>query len=180
MEEIYKVYPHNPPHLFKPCAIYMITGATLYKRPLIDSESKKIYFCKILFQRIKKFSWSLEAWAVLPNHYHFIAQAPENAYNLRQFMQGLHSLAARFINHVDGIGGRRVWYNYWDSCITYEKSYLARLHYVHCNPVKHGIVTAPAEYPFCSYQWFVEHTDPEFQNIVFSQPCDKISVMDDF
>ena len=38
MDDIYKVYPHNPPHYFVPNAIYMVTGSTLYKKALIDRQ----------------------------------------------------------------------------------------------------------------------------------------------
>jgi len=179
-EEIYRTYPHNPPHLFRPCAIYMVTGGTLYKRPFLNSDEKKAHFCYMLFEQALIYGWEIEAWAVLNNHYHFVAQAPEEAQNLKRFIQALHSGTARFFNRLDGTPGRRVWYNYWDTCITYETSYLARLHYVHVNPVKHGLVTDARDYPFCSYGWFTEQANSQFRQRVFNQPCDRVRVKDDF
>jgi len=44
--ELYKVYPHNPPHLFCPQAIYMVTAATLRKRHLLDSDVQKSLFLR--------------------------------------------------------------------------------------------------------------------------------------
>src|SRR6185295_13265442 len=41
---------------------------------------------------------------------------------------------------IDNATGRQVWYNFWDTKLTFENSYLARLNYVHQNPVKHGLV----------------------------------------
>ena len=63
--------------------------------------------------------WILEAWAVLHNHYHFIAQAPENATILARLIQQIHLIAAIQINKWDNASSRRAWQNYWDTCITY-------------------------------------------------------------
>jgi len=179
-EEIYKIYPHNPPHLFRPCAIYMVTGATLRKRYLLDTGEKKQHFCETLFKRATILGWDLEAWAVLSNHYHFVAQAPEEATTLKLLIQAVHSISSKYVNHLDGTPGRQVWYNYWDTCITYETSYLARLHYVHVNAVKHGVVARAEDYPFCSYRWFMEGVAPDFWRRVFAQPIDRLHVEDDF
>ncbi len=177
--EIYKTYPHNPPHLFRPHAIYIVTGGTLYKKHYLNTDDKKANFCNTLFEQIQKFGWDLEAWAVLSNHYHFVAQAPKNADNLKSLIQSVHSISAKSINALNGTPGRQIWYNYWDTCITYETSYLARLHYVHTNPKKHGIAVLET-YQFCSYQWFIDNADPTFSKRVFQQPCDKVRVFDDF
>lgn len=107
-----------------------------------------------------------QAWAVLNNHYHFIAQAPEDATTLEKLMRQLHSITAVEINRWDNTPGRQVWFNYWDSCLTYERSYLARLHYVHTNPTKHGLVHNAMNYPFCSYKWFVEQGEEEIKRQV--------------
>ncbi len=180
MDVVYKVYPHNPPHLFMAGAIYMVTGATLYKSPILQTDQHKLLFCKVLFERAQICGWELQAWAVLNNHYHFISQSPEEPQTLVRLIRELHSITAIGFNRLDGVAGRRVWYNYWDSCISYETSYLARLNYVHQNPVKHGVVQKAENYPFCSYRWFLEQGDSGFQDKVFNQPIDQIKVVDDF
>ncbi len=55
--------------------------------------------------------------------------------------------------------GRRVWYNYWDTCIRSEGEYLARLKYIIQNPERHGIVDDFREYPFSSYQMLTERNN---------------------
>lgn len=52
----------------------------------------------------------------------------------------LDEKTAKWINQVDAKPGRQVWHNFWETRLTYQKSYLARLKYVHQNPVKHGLV----------------------------------------
>ena len=104
----------------------------------------------------------------MSTHYHFIARSPENALSLKELIQVVHSINAKFVNRIDGIAGRKVWYNYWDSCIQTEASYLARMRYVMMNPVKHGLVQNAEEYPFSSYKYFMENSEPDFQKRVFA------------
>jgi len=180
MEDIYKVYLHTPPHYFVSNAMYMVTGAIVHKQHLLSEDRRKEFFLKTLFEKATLFGWIMEAWAVLQNHYHFIAQAPEDATTLAKLLQQVHSITAIQINRWDNTPGRQVWQNYWDTCITYERSYLARMHYVHMNPVKHGLIDNALNYPFCSYKWFIEQGEDGLKKQVFDQPIDKVDVFDDF
>ena len=72
----------------------------------------------------------------------------------------LHSRTASWVNNADATPGRRVWYNYWDTRLTYEKSYRARLNYVHQDPVNHRLVAVANQYPWCSAAWFERTATP--------------------
>mgnify|MGYP001608429744 CR=1 FL=1 len=180
MDDIYKTYPHNPPHYFVPNAMYIVTGSILYNKHLLTDDKRKSLVRDILFERANYWGWSMEAWAVLENHYHFIGRAPENALSLEKLIRQLHSKSAVELNKLDKALGRKVWHNYWDTCITHETSYYARLHYVHTNPVKHGLVENVEDYPFCSYRWFLDKADESFRDMVMNQPIDRVGVEDNF
>ncbi|MCC6260639.1 MAG: transposase, partial [Anaerolineales bacterium] len=147
---------------------------------LLSDDQLKEFVLQTLFEKARFLKWNLQAWAVLNNHYHFIAKSLEDSKTLSKLIQQLHSITAIQINKWDGTPGRQVWFNYWDSCLTYEKSYYARLHYVHINPVKHGVAMNAEDYPYCSYRWFLENGDSKLKEQVFNQPIDKINVKDDF
>jgi putative transposase len=178
--EIYKEYKHNPPHLFIPNATYLITGSVIRKFNYLDTDAKKAFFCEVLQKQSQKFNWRLDAWACLHNHYHFVGKAPENIESIVALIRAVHSLTARFINDTDGKPGRRVWWNYWDTCIRDEKSYLTMLRYVHENPVKHQLIEKAEDYPFSSYQWFMRVSDSDYKELVLSQDIQQIQVLDDF
>ncbi len=120
------------------------------------------------------------SWAVMANHYHFVGDAPGGVDGTKLMVKALHSRAAIWLNRHDGIAGRKVLYQYWDTCLTDEKSYLARLHYVHHNPVKHGLVENAANYPWCSMNWFCQNARAGFRRTVLSFKTDRVSVPDDF
>lgn len=50
-----------------------------------------------------------------------------------------------------------IWqHRFWDHIIRDETDYQHHLDYIHINPVKHGIVSGPGEYPLSSFAEFVE------------------------
>jgi len=71
-------------------------------------------------------------------------------------------------------------YEFWDTRLTSEKSWLARLNYVHQNAVKHELVPAANQYPWCSAPWFETNGRPGFVKSVYSFKIDRIKVPDDF
>lgn len=174
------MWHHRPAHLFLPNQLYMVTGGTHHKEHFFRDPERLRLLQETLFACAQRSGWELQSWAIFSNHYHFIAQAPEQAETLKPMLQRLHSLTAREVNRLDQAAGRQVWFQYWDTCLTYEKSYLARLRYVNHNPVHHGLVAVAAQYPFCSAAWFAEQAEPALRRKVESFACDRITVVDDF
>jgi putative transposase len=158
----------------------MVTAGT-YQKTHFFREAKHLAFLNDqLLELAEKYDWRLQAWAVFSNHYHFVALAPEDAKTLKRFTQHLHSVTAREINRHDGTAGRQIWHLYWDTQLTYEKSYLARVNYVHNNAVHHRLVATATAYPWCSAAWFEQSATPAVQKLVGGFRYDKINVEDDF
>jgi len=180
MGETTRVWHHRPAHVFVPGSMYIVTGSTLHKQPHFRGDERLRLLQDALFQSASAYGWLLRAWAVFANHYHFVAQAPQDAATLKPMAQRLHSQTAREVNRLDGVAGRQVWFQYWDTCLTYEKSYYARLNYVHNNAVKHGLVKEAEAYPFCSARWFLTHAEPAFRRKVESFRYDRVVLPDEF
>jgi putative transposase len=128
-------WPHAPVHLLTQSGAYMVTGATHDRFPYLFTTRRLTDFQNHLFALAEQYGWQLQAWAILSNHYHFTAISPNNPRNLSQFIKHLHSVSAKAIDADDNVRSRQVWYQYWDSLITYQRSYYARLRYVNHNPV---------------------------------------------
>ncbi len=172
-------WPHAPPHwLFEP-GIYMVTASVTEKEHLLHTPERLDLVQDGLFSTALEFGWRLEAWAVLANHYHFVARSDEPN-TLRRMLGKLHMTTAKELNRLDGSPGRKVWFQFWDSQITYEKSYLARLAYVHGNPVRHGVVRNATEYRWCSAAWLVENASGAFVETLRRLKVDQVNVPDDF
>jgi len=173
-------WPHAPPHRLDEKGVYMVTSGTYRKAHLLDRPTKLNAMQALLFSVTVEAGWSLHAWAILSNHYHFVASSPEDATTLRRALSKLHTLSARHLNACDECVGHKVWFQFFDSHITFTNSYLARLNYVHNNPVHHGIVGRAEEYRWCSAAWFARHARPSFRRTVLGFKTDTVRVADGF
>ena len=173
-------WPHAPVHKLNQHGAYMLTSGTYNKEHFLISNDRKSRFMNLLFELSGKYRWKLQAWAIMSNHYHFIALSPENPDTMKKFIQELHSLSATEFNREENSPERKVWYQFWDKLISFEKSYFARLHYVNYNPVHHKIIENAEDYFWCSAAWFRSNADRAFVKTVESFKIDKLNVYDEF
>ncbi len=180
VQDIYKAPRHTPPHLFRPNAHYILTAATYHKNLYFHTPDRKSILLQTLLSEGERTGWRFEAWAILPNHYHFIAQAPNDAATLSKLLQAVHSKTAIALNRLDHTPGRKVWYQYWDTCIADDNAYHARLKYVHENLAKHGLTQDAFTYPWCSMHWFQETAQSEHRKQVLESTPDALNIPDNF
>jgi putative transposase len=173
-------WPHAPKHWLFEQGIYMVTAGTFQKLPHLNSPARLDFFMESLFAYAKEFGWELKAWAVMSNHYHFVASSPVDPGTLRKFLGKLHMKSAKELNLQDAAPARKVWFQFWDSRITFERSYLARLHYVHYNPALHGVVPVAENYKWCSASWFARNASPAFLATIKNFKIDTLDLPDDF
>jgi putative transposase len=180
--EIYKTYKHNPPHLFRPNSKYFITGAIYQKRTLLQSDEAKRKLIRSLKQGFNSNGWKIEDWVALNNHYHLMADSPDNLKSLPGIMRDIHKFTAMWIrkNIQDAAGVEKIWWNYWDTCITYERSYLTRLNYIWYNPQKHGVIENAEEWAFGSLYHRIREEDLYVNKLRYRYPFDSVKVYDDF
>ena len=114
------------------------------------------------------------------NHYHFIARSPAEAAGLSAMLRRLHVKTAGWVNKLDRAPARKVWCNFWDTRLTFERSYLARLNYVHQNAVRHGLVPVANQYPWCSAAWFEREAPEAMVATIYGFKLDQVQVEDDF
>lgn len=120
------------------------------------------------------YKWTVIAWVILHDHYHAVVKSPESAETLSKFISSYHKFTARRWNDEDMTSGRKVWWNYWDTCLLTEKAYYIRLRYVFWNPVKHGLANTPEEYEFSSYKQFLNTWQAEFNFTDMSEVNDDL------
>ena len=173
-------WPHSPLHRLTEPGAYMVTGSTYLKEPHFRGAARLRFLCETFLQLAFDYQWNLQAWAIFANHYHFVALSPPNPEGLQAFIKKLHSDTALVANNWDGTAGRQVWYQYWETHLTFQRSYFARLSYVHRNAVRHKLVPEPSLYPWCSAGWFQRHASTAFFNSIMRFKIDQLNVLDDF
>jgi putative transposase len=173
-------WPHAPLHRLSEHGTYVVTAGTYRKEHHFGPPDRRDGLEAALLAAAKAAGWQLEAWAVFSNHYHFVGHAGAGSPPLSEWLAELHRRSAAHVNELDGADGRQVWFNYWETKLTFEKSYLARLNYVHQNAVKHGLVPVASQYRWCSAAWFERTAPPARVRTVCRFKTDKVRVLDDF
>ena len=149
---------------------------------MLTDDSMKDWFQETFFQLAEDFGWKLEAWAILSNHYHFIANippGPDGGNSVRKLVTKLHSFTTKELNLREGMSGRtRLWHNFREMRILHPRSYLARLHYVHQNAVHHKLVNVGSDWKWCSAAAFRKEVTPAWLKTIASFRHDQIAEKD--
>ena len=137
--------PHRPLHWYVGQELLWLTAATLRHVSYLDTEERRDYFLEEWLAAAE--AWKVEpvAWVVLPNHWHAIVR-PENPATIPRFVARVHGRTAIHLNRLDGIPGRRVWRQYWDTVLRTEGDFWSRVNYLWWNPVRHGCCEAPEDW----------------------------------
>ena len=183
MPETKTAWPHAPTHQLSQRGTYFVTSATCGKAHHFRGAKRLRVLQRGLLTVAEKFGWQLEAWAVFSNHYHFVAHSPASAWdatNLNPMLRMLHVKLAGWVNKLDSTPERKVWFNFWETRLTHQRSYLARLNYVHQNAVKHGLVPLASQYPWCSAAWFERTASAARVKSIYRFKTDTVSVADEY
>jgi putative transposase len=175
-----KDWPHAPVHRLADNAVFFVTAGTLHKAHHFNTPAKRDLLEYLLLAMAKAYGWQLEAWAVLANHYHVVARGQPDSRNLGEWLHDLHGVSARELNRLEGVTNRTVWFNFRDTKLTLQHSYLARLNYVHQNAVKHKLVAVANQYRWCSAAWFERVAAPAQVKTIYRFKIDRVKVEDDF
>ena len=180
----YKVYPHNPPHLLLNGAKYWVTGSANKHHPYFKAKEIKFKMIDVLQTTAEKLDWQIDDWVILDDHYHLMLESPNKKSNeqkpktIANFMNNFHRFSALWIrkNFESLSKVKTIFLNYWDTCITYERSYFTRINYLYFNPVKHGYVQDLADYLFGSYSYRIKNEKLYLDRLVKKYPFDKLSL----
>ena len=101
------------------------------------------------------------AVCILPDHLHCILKLPEDD---KDFPLRWRLIKSRFsrscsaeLDPARGArkGERGIWQRrYWDHMIRDERDFETHVNYIHHNPVKHGLVDDPDDWPYSSWHRF--------------------------
>ena len=98
--------------------------------------------------------FNIDAWALLPEHLHCIWTLPEGD---TDFSKRWGLIKAKFSKELTGRGTPPVWQNrFWEHLIRDDRDLQTHLDYIHYNPVKHGLVENPKDWPSSTFHRYVE------------------------
>lgn len=155
---------HAPPHPHRGEGSYFITGVNYEHKHIIADPLRRVSFEAQLLEELHNVKVKVNAWVILPNHYHFLAQV-KTLDLIGIALKQLHGTTSREWNKQDGMTGKRqVWYRFRDRYIRDEEHFYRALNYIHINPVKHGYIQDPYEWVWTSLGNYRENFGRDWLN----------------
>ncbi len=143
---------------YQPGGNYFFTLVTYQRRPIFANPEKIEQFNAAVNKVKKKYPFSLNAMVILPDHLHCLWRLPENDKDFstrwrlikRYFSMEMNTL-------VNCRKEKEVWQRrFWEHTIRDEDDWQKHMDYIHYNPVKHGLVEAPSDWQYSSFNYWVE------------------------
>jgi putative transposase len=147
-------------------ASYFFTVVT-YRRQPVFTEDRVVEMLEGAIQRVReRRPFVIEAQVVLPDHLHSLWTLPEDDADyptrwrlIKEAFTRQYVPAYGLIWHDrrrSGRGERTVWQRrYWEHLIRNDRDFSAHLEYIHLNPVRHGFVSAPRDWPYSTFSKWV-------------------------
>jgi len=152
---------HSPPHIQGNKSYYLITAACYEHKTFIGYNLKRLEeFESILYDCMKNCVESINAWVILPNHYHILVKTDDVLLALKNLGQ-LHGKTSFLWNGEENKRGRHIWCGATEREIKSERHFWAAINYIYNNPVKHGYVEKWIEWPFSSFNLYLDDVGRE-------------------
>ena len=140
---------------------YFFTVVT-QKRQKILCLPKNVSLLRDAFGYVmRKHPFIIDAVVILPDHLHCIWTLPENDHDFSTRWRLIKSYFSRKCETIspENISisrkkkkQRAIWqYRFWEHLIRDEIDFQNHVEYIHYNPVKHGLVTAPKDWEYSSF-----------------------------
>jgi len=103
---------------------------------------------------MNKHSFTIEAMVIMPDHLHCIWQLFPGDFDFStrwRLIKRYFSITKD--NPVNERGEKNIWQRrFWEHFLRDEEDWRRHMDYIHYNPVKHGYVQNPADWPHSSFQ----------------------------
>ena len=137
-----------------PSGVYFFTVVTKNRIPIFTSEAR-VELLRNAFRKVQRRQpFTIDAIVVLPDHLHCIWRLPDADQDYSGRWREIKKAFSRCITtQTNSRGERPVWQRrFWEHAIRDERDWRTHMDYVHYNPVKHGHVRRPGDWPWSSFR----------------------------
>ena len=146
-----------------PGGTFFFTVVTEERRPIFADPAMIDLLRSVVADVKRRRPFRIEAAVTLPDHMHTIWTLPEDDGDYPARWALIKSTFTRRCGLETGKRGnrqRRVWQRrYWEHRIRDDSDFNRHVDYIHWNPVKHGLVTEPEQWPWSSIHAFIRRGD---------------------
>lgn len=155
------------PRVSIPYCFYHIVCCGNRRDPLFMHDGDFATFLYILKKLHEKYHFEIASFCLMTNHYHL--QLRSQYHSISSIMALINKKYADYYNNRHNLTGHVYEKRFFDEVILSKKGMLEVSRYIHLNPVEASMVEKPEDYPWSSYQYFVD-TEYDKQNLPFFDP----------
>ncbi len=131
----------------KPGAYYHVTARVNNKEFLLQKDTAKALFERVLVRAKYKFAFESDTFVIMGNHFHLLIK-PHHSEKLSKIMQWIMSVYAMAYNRLTGRTGHFWGSRFFSRIITTFDEYSHIFQYIELNPVKEGLVESPWQWRY--------------------------------
>ena len=132
--------------LYVPGGTYFFTLVTRDRKPWLGTDAGRRIFTDALRAVREQEPFRTRAMVVLPDHLHCIWTLPPGDSDFPSRWKSIKQRCSKRLKHSGLLEGGAWQRHYWEHLIRDEADLRAHVDYIHYNPVKHGLVDAPADW----------------------------------
>ena len=140
-----------------PGSLVFITCVTRNRRQYLKSDENVYLFFQTLNKVKEIYPFGLLAYIILPDHFHWIMRTEDASGNFSKPLQNIKWNFTYNYKHLHRIDHSiSIWQRgFWDHIIRDEDDLENHFHYIHWNPIKHGYVDKPEDWPHSTFNFWV-------------------------
>ncbi len=124
--------------------IYFVTCCTANRQKIL-ADSVVHHALRHAWEQLG--NWQVGRYVIMPDHVHFFVSPQNRDDDLSGYMRAFRALVTRQLrplNYPYPLWQRE----FFDHLLRSDESYGSKWEYVHLNPVRHGLVTEPEQWPY--------------------------------
>lgn len=110
-------------------------------------------FIRVLKEACEMFDLRVSAYCLMSNHYHLLVQTP--LANISRCMRHINGVYTQRFNREHEIDGSLFRGRYKAVCVADDQHLLEVMRYIHCNPIKAGLVNRLEDYRWSSHHGYL-------------------------
>lgn len=158
----------NYRRLYRPGGSYFFTHVTYQRYPWLCTDIGRHALRTAIIAVRRKYPFTIDAFVLLPDHFHCIWTLPEGDTNFPQRWRLIKLMVTKTAGHELALplaksrsGELRREGNLWqrrymEHCLRDEQDFTNHVAYIHRNPVKHGLVEQPTDWAFSSVHRYLQ------------------------
>ena len=140
--------------LYQPGGSYFFTVVTHQRLKTLSQPANIVRLHSAFHKVMKKHPFTLGAFVILPDHIHCMWRMPswDSDYSIRWRLIKSH-FSGGFNHPVNKRGEKDIWQRrFWEHLLRDDADWRRHMDYIHYNPVKHGYVENPGDWPHSSFR----------------------------